>query len=129
MPAPAANGALFQSAQRERSARPATLLKTILPYWKSLFTSRVGDPEKDEELLRAEQIVSALEKNGQHVVCVVYGNEGHGFARPENRIDCNARTEKFLAEHLGGRFEPMKGDRIPGSTAIVKEIGKKTAAR
>jgi len=139
-----------------------TLLKTIPPYWKpmmSLFTSRVGDPEKDKELLRAasplfsadkihipmligqgandprvnhaeaEQIVDALEKNGQHVVYVVYSDEGHGFARPENRIDFNARAEKFLSEQLGGRFEPMQGDRMPGSTATVREVGKKVSTR
>jgi len=138
-----------------------TLLKTIPPYWKpmmSLFTSRVGDPEKDKELLRAasplfsadkihipmligqgandprvnqaeaDQIFTALEKNGQHAVYVIYSDEGHGFARPENRIDFNARAEKFLSEHLGGRFEPLSGDKIPGSTATVKEIGKKLSA-
>jgi dipeptidyl aminopeptidase/acylaminoacyl peptidase len=135
-----------------------TLLKTIPPYWKpmmSLFTSRVGDPEKDKELLRAasplfsadkiripmligqgandprvnqaesEQIVAALAKNGQHAIYVVYSDEGHGFARPENRIDFNARAEKFLSEQLGGRFEPLTGDKVPGSTGTIKEVGKK----
>jgi dipeptidyl aminopeptidase/acylaminoacyl peptidase len=135
-----------------------TLLKTIPPYWKpmmSLFTSRVGDPEKDKELLRAasplfsadkiripmligqgandprvnqaesEQIVAALAKNGQHAIYVVYSDEGHGFARPENRIDFNARAEKFLSEQLGGRFEPLSGDKVPGSTGTIKEVGKK----
>jgi dipeptidyl aminopeptidase/acylaminoacyl peptidase len=139
-----------------------TLLKTIPPYWKpmmSLFTSRVGDPEKDKELLRAasplfsadkiripmligqgandprvnqaeaEQIVAALEKNGQHAVYVVYSDEGHGFARPENRIDFNARAEKFLSEQLGGRFEPLVGDKVPGSTGTIKEVGKKLSTR
>ena len=118
----------------------------------SLFYTRMGDPEKDKELLRAasplfsadkihipmligqgandprvnqaeaDQIFAALEKNGQHAVYVTYTDEGHGFARPENRIDFNARAEKFLAECLGGRFEPMTGDRIPGSSAVVKTI-------
>lgn len=139
-----------------------TLLKTIPPYWKpivSMFYTRMGDPEKDKELLRAasplfsadkikipmligqgandprvnqaesEQIVAALEKNGQHAVYVVYTDEGHGFARPENRIDFNARAEKFLSEQLGGRYEPLGGDKIPGSTAGVRETGKKLSSR
>ena len=55
---------------------------------------------------------------------MLYPDEGHGFARPENRIDFNARAEKFLAGYLGGRFEPMAGDKIPGSTAVVKVVGK-----
>jgi dipeptidyl aminopeptidase/acylaminoacyl peptidase len=139
-----------------------TLLKTIPPYWKpmiSIFYTRMGDPEKDKELLRAasplfsadkiripmligqgandprvnhaesEQIVDALDKNGQHAVYVVYSDEGHGFARPENRIDFNARAEKFLSEQLGGRYEPLEGDKVPGSTPTVKEVGKKVSTR
>ena len=51
-------------------------------------------------------------------------DEGHGFARPENRIDFNARAEAFLAQNLGGRAEPIQGEKYPGSTAVVKVIGK-----
>jgi dipeptidyl aminopeptidase/acylaminoacyl peptidase len=71
----------------------------------------------------SEQIVAALERHGQHVTYVVYTDEGHGFARPENQLDFQARAEKFLADNLGGRYEPMRGTRIPGSTAIVKVVG------
>jgi len=38
-------------------------------------------------------------------------------------MDFMAHAEKCLAEHLRGRYEPMKGKRMPGSTAIVKVIG------
>lgn len=71
----------------------------------------------------SEQIVAAIEKNGGRVTYVVYPDEGHGFARPENRTDFHARAERFLAEHLGGRFEPMEGEKMPGSTAVVRVIG------
>ena len=54
---------------------------------------------------------------------VLYPDERHGFARPENRIDFNARAEAFLAQNLGGRAEPVHGDKYPGSTAVVKVIG------
>jgi hypothetical protein len=30
---------------------------------------------------------------------------GHGFAKPENRLKFYAAAEKFLAKHLGGRYE------------------------
>ena len=56
---------------------------------------------------------------------VLYPDEGHGFARPENRIDFNARAEAFLAENLGGRCEPVAGEKFPGSTAVIREVGKK----
>jgi dipeptidyl aminopeptidase/acylaminoacyl peptidase len=71
----------------------------------------------------AEQIVSAIERNHGNVVYVMYPDEGHGFARPPNRIDFNARAEAFLGAYLGGRVEPMVGTRVPGSTATVRVVG------
>ena len=35
----------------------------------------------------------------------MYENDGHGFAKPENRLDFYHRTDRFLAKHLGGRAE------------------------
>jgi hypothetical protein len=49
---------------------------------------------------------------------VLFPDEGHGFARPENNIAFSALAEEFLAEHLGGRFEPV-GDTLAASTAVV----------
>jgi hypothetical protein len=54
------------------------------------------------------------------VVYVLYKDEGHGFVRPENRLSFNAVTEQFLAEHLGGRAEPI-GDDFKGSSIAVPE--------
>ena len=71
----------------------------------------------------SEQIVAAIEKNGGTATYVLYSDEGHGIARPANNMDFLARVEKFLAEHLGGRYEPMNCERIAGSSAIVREIG------
>ena len=51
------------------------------------------------------QIVDALKKAGKEVQYVEYSDEGHGFRRPENRLDFYAKAEKFLAEHVGGRCE------------------------
>jgi hypothetical protein len=56
------------------------------------------------------------------VTYVLYPDEGHDFVRPENVIDFTARAEVFLGQHLGGRVEPMDGERIPGSTAVVRVI-------
>jgi len=50
---------------------------------------------------------------------VVYPDEGHGFARPENQLDFYGRVEEFLAKHLGGRAEPWK--KITGATAELKK--------
>jgi prolyl oligopeptidase family protein len=72
----------------------------------------------------SEQIVDAIIKNNGSVTYVVYPDEGHGFVRPENRIDFNARVEAFLGANLGGRTEPVAGGKVPGSTAVVKVIEK-----
>jgi dipeptidyl aminopeptidase/acylaminoacyl peptidase len=75
------------------------------------------------KVAEAEQLVAALEKKGLPVTYALYPDEGHGFARPENRIDFNARAEAFLAKCLGGRAEPLPRDgRVAGSTAVVKVV-------
>lgn len=100
-----------------------------------LFHFRVGDPAKDSARLHeqsplfsadkiriplligqgandprvkqaeSEQIVAALKANEQYVEYVVYPDEGHGFARPENRLDFYGKSEKFINKYLGGRVE------------------------
>jgi hypothetical protein len=52
------------------------------------------------------------------VIYVLYTDEGHGFARPENRLSFYAVTEAFLSEHLGGEYEPI-GDDFEGSSITV----------
>ena len=54
----------------------------------------------------SEQIVNAMKQAGKPVEYVLYTDEGHGFARPENRLHFYAIAEAFLAKYLGGRFEP-----------------------
>ena len=52
------------------------------------------------------------------VTYVLYSDEGHGFGRPENSLSFFAVAEAFLAEVLGGRFEPI-GNDFEGSTIAV----------
>jgi dipeptidyl aminopeptidase/acylaminoacyl peptidase len=87
----------------------------------------IGQGANDPRVKQAEseQIVTAIEKNKGSVTYVVYPDEGHGFARPENRTDFYSRAEVFLGSHLGGRVEPVQGERVPGSTAVVRVIGGK----
>ena len=113
-----------------------TLLKTIPPYWSTLlavFHKRMGEDEaflktqsplfkadqikvplligqgaNDPRVNKAEsdQIVAAMRKNNKPVDYYVFPDEGHGFARPENRMAFDAASEEFIAKYLGGRFEP-----------------------
>jgi hypothetical protein len=54
------------------------------------------------------------------VTYVLFPDEGHGFARPENNIAFMAVTEAFLSKHLGGRAEPI-GDAFKGSSVTVPQ--------
>jgi dipeptidyl aminopeptidase/acylaminoacyl peptidase len=109
--------------------RDEQLIRNASPLFKADKITRpllIGQGANDPRVKQAEseQIVDAIEKNKGKVTYVVYPDEGHGFARPENRIDFNARAEAFLATCLGGRSEASPGDRHPGSTAVVKVIGQ-----
>lgn len=72
---------------------------------------RVKQPESD-------QIVAAMEAKQIPVSYVLFPDEGHGFARPQNRIAFNAVAESFLGNCLGGRVEPI-GDDFNGSSITV----------
>lgn len=81
----------------------------------------IGQGANDPRVKQAEadQIVSAMQSRNIPVTYVLYPDEGHGFARPANNLAFNAVTEAFLAQHLGGRAEPI-GDDVRQSTAQVR---------
>ncbi len=108
--------------------KDADLIQKASPLFRADKISRpllIGQGANDPRVKQAEseQIVSAIAKNKGQVTYVLYPDEGHGFARPENRIDFNARAEAFLTACLGGRSEPVQGEKYPGSTAVVKVVG------
>ena len=77
--------------------------------------------QNDPRVKRAEsdQIVIALRDRGLPVEYLIAPDEGHGFARPVNNMAMIATTERFLARHLGGRFQ----DDVPADVATrLKEI-------
>jgi len=74
----------------------------------------IGQGANDPRVNKAEsdQIVAAMRKNGKPVEYYVFPDEGHGFARPENRMAFNAAAEEFLARYLNGKFEaPTDSER------------------
>ena len=80
----------------------------------------IGQGANDPRVKQAEsdQIVTAMQDKKIPVTYVLYPDEGHGFARPENRLSFHAVAEAFLAEVLGGRFEAI-GDDFEGSSIEV----------
>jgi dipeptidyl aminopeptidase/acylaminoacyl peptidase len=101
----------------------------------AMMYRRVGNPETEPELLRArsplfsvgkiripllvvqgandprvkqaeaEQIVAALREKELPHEYLLFPDEGHGLAKPQNREIFYARAEAFLAQHLGGRVQ------------------------
>ena len=76
----------------------ATNIKAPLMVIQGANDPRVKKGESD-------QIVAALRDLGREVVYLLAEDEGHGFARRENRLAVAVAIEKFFAQHLGGRYQ------------------------
>ncbi len=118
---------------------------------KRQLVKRVGDVENDEELnqrispvfhakhiqaplmivqgdndprvkkAESDQMVESMRKEGLDVVYVCYSDEGHGLARPPNKLDMYNRVEAFLAKHLGGVYVPVTDATLfADSTALLE---------
>jgi dipeptidyl aminopeptidase/acylaminoacyl peptidase len=71
-------------------------------------------------VVESEQIVEAMLESGLAVTYVVFPDEGHGFARPENRLAFFGVMEAFLAENCrGGRYEEI-GGALKGSSIMIE---------
>jgi dipeptidyl aminopeptidase/acylaminoacyl peptidase len=82
----------------------------------------IGQGANDPRVKQAEsdQIVAAMKEKKIPVTYVLYPDEGHGFARPENSLSFNAITEAFLAHCLGGRFQPVGRDFTGASLKVLE---------
>ncbi len=80
----------------------------------------IGQGANDPRVKQAEsdQIVDAMNEKNIPVTYVLYPDEGHGFARPENMLSFTAIAENFVGDCLGGRVEPFGGD-LEGSSMQV----------
>ncbi|HEX3915869.1 MAG TPA: S9 family peptidase [Caulobacteraceae bacterium] len=80
----------------------------------------IGQGANDPRVKQAEsdQIVEAMQAKSIPVTYILFPDEGHGFARPENSLAFYAATEHFLAATLGGRAEAY-GTALEGSSITV----------
>ncbi len=82
-----------------------------------LVAQGANDPRVNKR--EAEQIVIALRDRGFPIEYILAPDEGHGFARPINNLALFMESEKFLADHLGGRYQQ---GGTPEEIARLKEI-------
>ncbi|MCL6506916.1 MAG: prolyl oligopeptidase family serine peptidase [Bryobacteraceae bacterium] len=98
--------------ERQSPLNAASKIKTPL-----LLIHGANDPRVKQR--ESDQIVVALRDRGFPVEYLVAPDEGHGFARPVNNMAAFAAAEKFLAKHLGGRYQE---GGTPEVMARLKEI-------
>ncbi|HEV2530268.1 S9 family peptidase [Phenylobacterium sp.] len=120
--------AYWESGRRQmyrRMGDPGTpegqaVLKAASPLYKADAIQRpllIGQGANDPRVnpRESQQIVDAMKAKGLPVTYIVFPDEGHGFARPENNIAFFATSERFLQTCLGGRSEPF-GSAFAGSS-------------
>jgi dipeptidyl aminopeptidase/acylaminoacyl peptidase len=82
-----------------------------------LIVQGANDPRVKQA--EADQIVAAMQAKNLPVTYALYHDEGHGFARPQNRLSFYALTEAFLSKYLGGVFEPIGTDFDDSSITVA----------
>lgn len=82
-----------------------------------LIAQGANDPRVKQA--ESDQVVAAMKAKKLPVTYVVYPDEGHGFARPQNRLAFYAIGESFLSQCLGGRFEPVGKDFDGASVKVA----------
>ncbi len=86
-----------------------------------LIVHGANDPRVKQA--EADQIVVAMREAGLPVEYILAPDEGHGFSQRINRIAMYARIEQFLADHLGGRYQPdMPEDVAERLAAITVDV-------
>jgi dipeptidyl aminopeptidase/acylaminoacyl peptidase len=81
----------------------------------------IGQGANDPRVKQAEadQIVNAMKSKGLPVTYALFPDEGHGFAKPENRLAFNAITELFLHKILKGEYEPIHDEFEQSDMQII----------
>lgn len=90
--------------------REPEFLKERSPLFKAdqikkplMIAQGANDPRVKQN--ESDQIVNAMRLNHLPVEYLLFQDEGHGFARPQNRVKFYAAAEAFLAKYLDGRLE------------------------
>jgi len=86
---------------------------------KPLFIAQ-GRHDPRVKQAESDQIVKEMRSKNIPVIYALYNDEGHGFAKPENRLSYYALVEQFLATILGGKSEAI-GDDLKGVNFLLND--------
>ena len=88
-----------------------------------LIIQGANDPRVKQA--ESDQIVVSMRDSGKEVEYLLADDEGHGFRKPNNQMAMWVTTEKFLAKHLGGRYqETMSEDVAKRLKEITQDVSK-----
>jgi len=88
---------------REQLTRQSPLFHAEQIRAPLLVAQGANDPRVKKS--ESDQIVIAMRNHGLPVEYINFPDEGHGFAHPDNNMAFVAVMERFLALHLGGRYQ------------------------
>jgi dipeptidyl aminopeptidase/acylaminoacyl peptidase len=118
----------------ERMRRQSPLFSVEKMKAPLMVVQGANDPRVKQA--ESDQIVGAYRKRGQAVEYLVAADEGHGFARPDNRLAAMLALERFLHRHVGSEVEKMapkwmeeKLSQLSAGGTISVETEKKIQGR
>ena len=88
-----------------------------------LIIQGANDPRVKQA--ESDQIVVSMRDSGKDVEYILADDEGHGFRKPNNNMAMWVSIEKFLANHLGGRYQKDMTEEVEKRLAeITQDVSK-----
>ena len=88
-----------------------------------LIIQGANDPRVKQA--ESDQIVVSMRDSGKDIEYILADDEGHGFRKPNNNMAMWVSIEKFLAKHIGGRYQKDMSEEVKKRLAeITQDISK-----
>jgi len=88
-----------------------------------LIIQGANDPRVKQA--ESDQIVVSMRDSGKDIEYILADDEGHGFRKPNNNMAMWVTIEKFLAKHLGGRYQKDMSEEVSKRLVeITQDVSK-----
>jgi len=110
-----------EAVDQERLKRQSPLFSVEKMKAPLLVVQGANDPRVKKA--ESDQIVEAYRKRGLAVEYLVAEDEGHGFARPDNRLAAMLVLERFLHRHVGSDLQKEAPDWMEKKAQALEKAG------
>ncbi|MEY2851342.1 MAG: hypothetical protein RL549_41 [Verrucomicrobiota bacterium] len=110
-----------EAVDQERLKRQSPLFSVEKMKAPLLVVQGANDPRVKKA--ESDQIVEAYRKRGLVVEYLVAEDEGHGFARPDNRLAAMLVLERFLHRHVGSDLQKEAPDWMKKKAQALEKAG------